>query len=195
MCEEKAEFESARPDDAAARLKEVHERNLYWGLAYGKRPWWFETADGATGLVQIAGVSKTPPGLKIRYKLVQPSQGQKESGGDPTANPPVVVSTQGDKSIKLESNVLEAAKPKPSATSAIPPKPEPSSTAVALMQFRQVVDEPAADSEEMILVKNGKEAERKERFHVCKTVLLDQTAVKAATVGQTLSGIHKLRFY
>ena len=71
VCEETDDFDSVLSSDADARLKIVTERNLYWGLAYGSRPWWFQTLDGAKGVLQILGTNDFPRGLKIRYKLVQ----------------------------------------------------------------------------------------------------------------------------
>jgi|GEM_PF-2731585 len=68
-----ADFESARPGDADEKLKEATAKKLSWNLAHGPHPWWFKTADGAEGLLQILGVSDNPRGLKIRYKLLVPA--------------------------------------------------------------------------------------------------------------------------
>ncbi|MEI8292168.1 MAG: hypothetical protein WCH99_22080, partial [Verrucomicrobiota bacterium] len=72
--EETDDFDSVRAGDADARLKIVTEQNFYWGLAWGSRPWWFQTLDGAKGALQILGTNDQPRGLKIRYKLVQPEK-------------------------------------------------------------------------------------------------------------------------
>jgi len=82
VSEETDDFDSVRPNDADARLKVVTERDLYWGLANGSRPWWFRTRDGAKGVLQILGTSDNPHGLKIRYKLVQ--RGQASAEVEPT---------------------------------------------------------------------------------------------------------------
>jgi tRNA A-37 threonylcarbamoyl transferase component Bud32 len=70
VMEEAAEFETVRPAEADAKLKIVSERKLSWTIAEGSRPWWFQTLDGAKGVVQLMGVNDQPRGLKIRYKLV-----------------------------------------------------------------------------------------------------------------------------
>ena len=72
-----ADFDSMRPKDAEAKLKPATSGKFSWTLAYGRFPWWFRTRDGATGVLQILGVSDNPRGLKIRYKLLVP---------DPTAS-------------------------------------------------------------------------------------------------------------
>ena len=66
-----ADFDSMRPKDAEAKLKPATSGKFSWTLAYGRFPWWFRTRDGATGVLQILGVSDNPRGLKIRYKLIQ----------------------------------------------------------------------------------------------------------------------------
>ena len=69
---ERAEdFDSATADQADARLKEIEETYLSYGLAYGKGGWWFRTFDGASGILEVLGSTENPPGVKIRYKLVQ----------------------------------------------------------------------------------------------------------------------------
>ena len=71
VSEEKGDFDSVRPYEADFKLRAATTQKLYWGLAYGSRPWWFRTRDGAKGVLQILGTSDAPRGLKIRYKLVQ----------------------------------------------------------------------------------------------------------------------------
>jgi preprotein translocase subunit SecD len=59
------------------------------------------------------------------------------------------------------------------------------STKQSVLQFRLVVENPTANSEQMILQrKNNKEADKtfKETLNVQKASLLDQTALKSATV-------------
>ena len=76
VTEETADFDSVRASDAQAKLKVVSERKLYWGIAHTRRrPWWFRTKDGATGVLQILGANDNPRGLKIRYKLIFPETG------------------------------------------------------------------------------------------------------------------------
>ncbi len=81
--EETDDFDSVRPGDADARLKIVTEQNFNWGLAWGSRPWWFQTLDGAKGVLQILGTNDHPRGLKIRYKLVQGGETQAAAGAKP----------------------------------------------------------------------------------------------------------------
>jgi hypothetical protein len=71
--EESSDFDAVLPTDADARLKVVTERDLSWNLASGSRPWWFQTLDGAKGVLQILGTTDAPRGVKIRYKLVEQS--------------------------------------------------------------------------------------------------------------------------
>jgi preprotein translocase subunit SecD len=40
--------------------------------------WFFKTREGGMGLLQIIGFTENPRGVKIRYKLVQPSQAEIE---------------------------------------------------------------------------------------------------------------------
>jgi tRNA A-37 threonylcarbamoyl transferase component Bud32 len=72
VSEGKDDFDTVQPGNADARLKVVTERNLWWGLAEGAGPWWFQSRDGAKGVLQILGKTDTPRGLKIRYKLLVP---------------------------------------------------------------------------------------------------------------------------
>ena len=89
VCEQTNDFNSVRAGDADARLKIVTEQNFYWGLAYGSRPWWFQTLDGAKGVLQILGTNDHPRGLKIRYKLVQAGDAK------PAAHTPQAVTATG----------------------------------------------------------------------------------------------------
>jgi tRNA A-37 threonylcarbamoyl transferase component Bud32 len=93
VAEEANDFDSLRPSDADTRLKMVTERNLYWGLASGSRPWWFKTRDGAKGVLQILGTFDSPRGLKIRYKLLVPDNGAMQpgrvGGGNTSSDPSI----------------------------------------------------------------------------------------------------------
>jgi hypothetical protein len=52
----------------------------------GQDTYYFRTRDDAWGVLQIVGVTTNPPGVKIRYKLVQPA-GTTESSSTPTDLP------------------------------------------------------------------------------------------------------------
>jgi len=71
------EFESVRAEDLEARLKVTREQHLSWSYAHGSGVWWFQTADGAKGVLEILGSNNSPRGLRIRYKLSQ----ARNSGG------------------------------------------------------------------------------------------------------------------
>ena len=74
VAEYKVPFESVQAGQAFARLDEVNQRhNLYWGFTDKSHPFWFMTRDGAQGIVEITGRTQEPRGVRIRYKLVQPS--------------------------------------------------------------------------------------------------------------------------
>ncbi len=154
VCEKTVDFDVARSDDADARLQVTRAKKLFWGVAYGKRPWWFETRDGAKGLVQILGISDNPPGLRIRYRLVE------------------------DAAVKRTSQTAQPIETK-SAAIADPP---PSSSTSPILQMRLVLDAPSEDSEPMDIFQTGKGAGPHETLYVQKKVLLDQTALKAAKV-------------
>jgi len=66
-------FDSVRPENADARLKEVTERNLFWG----NRPWSGRVVvqDARRCQRRATGhrTSDNPRGLKIRYKLLVPN--------------------------------------------------------------------------------------------------------------------------
>ena len=44
--------------------------------------YWFETRDGLKGILQITGFTENPPGVKIRYKLVQQTWAKWNNGED-----------------------------------------------------------------------------------------------------------------
>ena len=61
--------------------------------------------------------------------------------------------------------------------------------APSVLQFRLVVDNPTADSEQMTIAQPNNPARQPDVLNVQKEVLLDQTAVKSATFGAQISGV------
>jgi hypothetical protein len=75
--EEGGTFDAARAPDVYARLHPEGAGAIYGELAHGDGVWWFQTLDGARGVLET---SESPSGLKIRYKLIDPpSFGQNPS--------------------------------------------------------------------------------------------------------------------
>jgi hypothetical protein len=76
--------------------------------------WFFKTREGGMGILQITGFTENPPGVKIRYKLVQQSTNSPASPvsaltwGEPVEN--LAVSLQADKTVwrSNETPILHA---------------------------------------------------------------------------------------
>jgi hypothetical protein len=66
----------------------LDRRNLMPGREADRATYWFRTREGATGLLQIVGVSEDPKGLTVRYKMVRGSGLAKATDGAPTPADP-----------------------------------------------------------------------------------------------------------
>ena len=56
------------------------------------------------------------------------------------------------------------------------------SSSSPVFQMRLVADAASSDSEQMVVLDKSKDASQKETLHVLKNILIDQSAVKSATV-------------